>query len=232
MSIESAKARMSQINAQIKEIQNRPKALFQSILQEKLGITTEQSSVSQSVSTDLTDSTALSDAYKLYLSSASSLDSSSASVSDATMLEGYSNTYALEKAAPYMDIIQNVSEKYGMPENLIIGIIQAESDFDNNSVSYAGAQGLMQLMPETAAEVGVTDAFDPAQNIDGAVHYITKLLDKYNGDVKLSLAAYNTGPGKIDRRGVTSSNSAEYLTVPQSIRDYVDRVLKYAGYTA
>lgn len=133
-------------------------------------------------------------------------------------------------AAPYMDYIKEASQRYGMPVNLIVGIMKAESDFNNQCVSYAGAKGLMQLMPETAAEVGVTDVFDPRQNILGSVEYITKLINKYNGDVRLALAAYNTGPGKIASRGVTSSTSAEYQTVPQSIRDYAERVLKYAGY--
>jgi len=137
----------------------------------------------------------------------------------------------IEKAMPYMQYVQEASQTYGMPVNLILGIMKAESSFNNECVSSAGAKGLMQLMPETAAEVGVTDVFDPRQNILGSVEYITKLVNKYNGDVKLALAAYNTGPGKIARYGVTSSNSADYLEkVPQSIRDYADRVLNYAGY--
>lgn len=136
----------------------------------------------------------------------------------------------LSGASPYMEYIREASERYGMPVNLIVGIMKAESDFNNECVSYAGAKGLMQLMPETAAEVGVTDVFDPRQNILGSVEYITNLVNKYNGDVRLALAAYNTGPAKIDARNVTSSTSAEYETVPQSIRDYAQRVLKYAGY--
>lgn len=136
----------------------------------------------------------------------------------------------LEKAAPYMQYINEASERYGMPVNLILGIMKAESNFNNECVSYAGAKGLMQLMPETAAEVGVTDVFDSRQNILGSVEYVTKLINRYDGDVRLALAAYNTGPGKIARRGVTSSTSEAYLTVPQSIRDYADRVLRYAGY--
>lgn len=138
----------------------------------------------------------------------------------------------IESAMQYMEYVQEASQKYGMPVNLILGIMKAESNFDNGCVSSAGASGLMQLMPETAEEVGVTDRFDPQQNILGSVEYITKLVDRYNGDVKLALAAYNTGPGKIARYGVTSSDSAEYYAnVPQSIRDYADRVLNYAGYT-
>lgn len=136
----------------------------------------------------------------------------------------------LSGAAAYMEYIKEASQRYGMPVNLIVGIMKAESDFNNECISYAGAKGLMQLMPETAAEVGVTDVFDPRQNILGSVEYITKLINKYNGDVRLALAAYNTGPAKIDAKGATSSTSAEYETVPQSIRDYAQRVLKYAGY--
>ena len=87
----------------------------------------------------------------------------------------------------------------------------------------------MQIMPENAREFGVTDVYDARQNIFCGVDEVARLIDKYDGDVKLALAAYNTGPGNIAKRGVTSSNSPEYLTVPQSIRDYAERVLGYAG---
>ncbi len=135
----------------------------------------------------------------------------------------------LEKAAPYMDIIEEASVKYGIPVNVIMGVIKAESDYNPQTVSYAGAAGLMQIMPVNAEEFGMTDIFDPWQNIMCGTDEIARHLETYDGDLKLALAAYNTGPGNVAKRNITSSNSSEYLTLPQSIRDYVDRVYRYSG---
>lgn len=256
MSIESVKARISQCAAEAKHIQQRPKKLFQTILQEKLGgsmvevgesATLEpiSNSASMNALNDTASGDALSQLLQMYqgggTSKAPNTLSSALGTSKTGGTSAIYNDYngfpymppaipGIEKAMPYMEYVQEASQKYGMPSNLILGIMKAESDFNNSCVSSAGAKGLMQLMPETAAEVGVSDEFDPRQNILGSVEYITKLVNRYNGDVKLALAAYNTGPGKIARRGVLSSDSPEYLTVPQSIRDYADRVLRYAGY--
>ncbi len=135
----------------------------------------------------------------------------------------------LQKAAPYMDIINEASATYGIPANVIMGVIKAESDFNPNCVSSAGASGIMQIMPENAAEFGMTDIFDVRQNIMCGTDEIARHLKTYNGDLKLALAAYNTGPGNVAKRNVTSSSSPEYLNIPQSVRDYADRVLRYAG---
>ncbi len=101
---------------------------------------------------------------------------------------------------------------------LIKAIIKAESDFDRYAVSRSGARGLMQLMPETARELRVTNSFDPAQNIAGGARYFRKLLDAYDGNLDLSLAAYNAGPGRVARNG----------SVPRirETRQYVRRVLR------
>lgn len=227
---------MSQYMAEAKSIKAKPQQMFQSILQEKLGV----SSLSE-LNGATTSASQVQSEVKAYDTAAQTQTATGnyclicgepemTTTASAYSQYGATNTVYFEKAQPYMDYIYEASQTYGMPVNLILGIIKAESDFNNDCVSYAGAKGLMQLMPETAAEVGVTDVFDPRQNILGGVEYVTKLINRYNGDVKLALAAYNTGPGKIAQRGVTSSNSAEYLTVPQSIRDYADRVLRYAGY--
>lgn len=140
-----------------------------------------------------------------------------------------SSDRAVEKAEPYMSIVSEASAAFGVPMNVILGVIRAESDFNPNCVSYAGAKGLMQIMPANEKDYGVTDPYDARQNIFCGTHEISDLLKRYNGDLKLALAAYNTGPGNIAKRGVTSSSDPAYGSVPQSVRAYADRVLRYAG---
>lgn len=96
-------------------------------------------------------------------------------------------------------IIHHAAQIYGLDPNLIAAVINAESNFDKYAVSHAGAQGLMQLMPATAAELGVRDPFDPEQNIMGASRYLKSLVDRYDGDLTLALAAYNWGMGNLER---------------------------------
>lgn len=98
-------------------------------------------------------------------------------------------------------IVHSKAQKYGVDENLILAMISQESSFVNGQTSHKGAKGLMQLMPATAKELGVTDVNDPEQNIDAGVRYMKKLLDKYNGNVKLALAAYNAGMGNVRKYG-------------------------------
>ena len=96
------------------------------------------------------------------------------------------------------DVINECAEKYNVDQELIRAMIQVESGWNTNAVSNKGAQGLMQLMPRTAAMLGVTDPYDPVQNIEGGVRYISDLTDKYRGDVEKALAAYNAGPARVD----------------------------------
>jgi len=116
--------------------------------------------------------------------------------------------------------VSQAAVKYNLPENLIKGVIKAESGYNPRALSRAGAQGLMQLMPATARELGVDDIFDIEQNIDGGARYLRKMIDRYDGDVAKALAAYNAGPGTVDR----FKGSVPY----RETIAYVDRVLKYS----
>jgi hypothetical protein len=121
----------------------------------------------------------------------------------------------LQKQQDIDRIVQEAGEKYGVESSLVRAVIQTESSGNPLAVSPAGAQGLMQLMPKTAAELGVLDPFDPAENIMGGTRYLRRLLDRYQGDRKLALAAYNWGMGNVERR---------IESMPQETRNYIVKV--------
>jgi hypothetical protein len=122
-------------------------------------------------------------------------------------------------ASPYDRHIIKASRMYKVEIALIKAVIMAESGYNPNAVSHKGAQGLMQLMPGTAKWLGVHDAFDPALNIDGGVRYLRRLLDRFDGDVQLALAAYNAGSRYVRKYGGVPPFKAT--------RSYIKKVMKY-----
>ena len=103
--------------------------------------------------------------------------------------------------APYGDMIQSAAKKYSVDADLIFSVIAAESNFNPRAISRRGARGLMQLLPATGTRFGVKDIFDPVQNIDAGTQYLRDLIARYQGDLVLTLAAYNAGPGAVQRYG-------------------------------
>lgn len=99
----------------------------------------------------------------------------------------------------YADTVRTIAKKYKIDAALVRAVIHAESAFNAKALSKKGAQGLMQLMPGTAKDLGVTNAFDVQQNIEGGVKYLAGLLNTFDGDIKLATAAYNAGPGAVKR---------------------------------
>lgn len=127
------------------------------------------------------------------------------------------------RGAPYDALIRAIAARYDVEYALVKAMIKAESGFDRHAVSRAGAQGLMQLMPYTAAQHGVRNVFHPADNIEGGVRHLRMLLDRYGGNELLAVAAYNAGHARVDAAGGVPPIA--------ETREYVARVWRYrAGY--
>jgi len=103
--------------------------------------------------------------------------------------------------ATYAPLIARTAQRYGLDVRVLTELVRQESGFDPTATSAAGAQGLCQLMPGTAASLGVTDPTDPAQSLDGGARYLRQQLDRFGGDYAKALAAYNAGPGAVERHG-------------------------------
>lgn len=120
-----------------------------------------------------------------------------------------------------LNLLNAAADRYGLPRSLVVAVAQQESGGDPNAVSSAGAEGVMQLMPATAVSLGVSNPFDPAENIDGGVRYLSQLMAEFGGDPHLALAAYNWGPGNVAKNGANNW--------PAETVNYVSSILSKVG---
>ncbi|WP_304518302.1 lytic transglycosylase domain-containing protein [Cohnella sp. REN36] len=143
------------------------------------------------------------------------------SLSSSSAASGYPS------ASAYDGLILAAASRYGIDPALIKGVIQTESGFRPDAGSSAGAKGLMQLMDATARGLGVTDSFDPQQNVDGGSRYLSYLLRKYDGNEMTALAAYNAGPGRVDGLGLRTNEdvAARLSELPAETQNYIRKVL-------
>jgi len=139
-----------------------------------------------------------------------------------TNTQASNNRQADPPAAPadLEDLIQRASRRYGVDADLIRGVMKVESNFNPRATSPKGAMGLMQLMPQTARDLGVQDPYDPEENVMAGTRYLRHLLDRCGGDVEKALAAYNWGIGNVERG---------LAPMPRETRDYVERVVALAA---
>ena len=142
------------------------------------------------------------------------------SATTATLPTTTAATPATPANTQYDSLIEQAARDQGVDPALLKGLVQAESGFDPNSVSSVGAQGLTQLMPDTAKGLGVTNSFDPLQNLEGGARFLAGALKRFGGDERLALAAYNAGPGAVERYGGIPPFA--------ETQAYVPRVLGYA----
>lgn len=146
----------------------------------------------------------------------------------------YSETYDMPQntegiSSTINNAISKASKKYGIDQDLIKSVIKQESGFNPNARSSAGAEGLMQLMPKTSESLGVENPFNVLENIDGGTRYLKSLINSFNGDTKLALAAYNGGIGRMNRLGVDTDE--EINRMPAETQNYVNKVVKnYQAY--
>ena len=121
--------------------------------------------------------------------------------------------------------IHRVAERMGFDPDLIHAVILAESAYREKALSPKGAMGLMQLMPATAKRLGVEDPWDPVQNIEGGAKYLRFLLDRYQGDVELAVAAYNAGEGAVDKYGRTVPPYKETVLYVKKVKEFMNKGL-------
>lgn len=130
-----------------------------------------------------------------------------------------------EADSTFAGLVDANASRWNVDPALVNAVIANESGFNPQATSRVGAMGLMQLMPGTAASLGVTDAYDPAQNIAGGVRYLRGLLDRFNGDVTLAVAAYNAGPGVVEKYG----GIPPYRETQRYVAAVLDSYRRYRG---
>lgn len=147
----------------------------------------------------------------------------------------YSNVYPLkdinvgssvtESTGEIYDAVNKYSEIYGVDPKLILSVIKAESNFDSKATSHAGAMGVMQLMPSVCSDYGVSNPYNIDENIRAGVNLLRDHLDRYNGDLPLTLMAYNAGAGTVSSRGVTSID--DLYKMPRETQNYVSKIINF-----
>jgi len=152
---------------------------------------------------------------------------SAADIFAANVYTGYTGIQSAATGDEIDAAIEKAAKATGLDPDLLRAVIRVESSFDSNAESGAGAQGLMQLMPGTAKELGVMDSFDAEQNVLGGATYLAKQLKRF-GDVRLALAAYNTGPGRVASYDIADADDPDqYDQISKGVRGYVNKVLQY-----
>ncbi|KGA97321.1 hypothetical protein AJ85_13585 [Alkalihalobacillus alcalophilus ATCC 27647 = CGMCC 1.3604] len=146
---------------------------------------------------------------------------SKATVPFPSQVETQSNMYTNAKEAVYLPYIEEAAQKYNLDPKLLYSVIKHESNFNPHAISPAGAAGLMQLMPATARGLQVTNVFDPEQNIHGGAKYLRQMLNKYDNNIELALAAYNAGPGNVDKYGGIPPFKETQNYVPKVMNTYL-----------
>lgn len=144
-----------------------------------------------------------------------------------------SKTYASDEKATaiapkeILEKIDRMARAIGVNSDLVREVVRAESNFDPTVVSHAGAKGLMQLMDQTAKAMHVRNVYNPDDNLAGGTKYLKSLLDRYDGNVKVALAAYNAGPGRVSRLGIDTDVEleAKYDQLPQETQRYVEKIM-------
>lgn len=146
---------------------------------------------------------------------------SAAASSGSSFSQVFSSVCQAVGVTDYESCFQAAADTYQVPVNLLKAVAKAESNFTADAVSPCGAQGIMQLMPSTAHYLGVSNSFDPAQNIMGGAKYLRQMLDRFDGNVSMAVAAYNAGPGAVEKYGG--------IPPYRETQNYVTKVLSYAG---
>jgi soluble lytic murein transglycosylase-like protein len=208
MRMEEIGARLS---ARMEEITQETGVAFPELFSQAVARAAETPAAEESDLTDLTDLT---------------------DPTDPTDLAGLANGADIaavpERAAgtyPYESLIVSAAESYGVDPALVRALIQVESGFDPGLISSAGAMGLMQLMPETAEALGVQNALDPAQNIDGGIRCLLGQIIRFDGDVRTALAAYNCGANGLKVRNVTDAGDpAQAARLPAETQNYLKKI--------